>query len=152
MSEDFKDQYLKFKKKYLELKNQEEELYSNKTIKSNIYRNTQVQSGGSYITRRKITSNGSQKGGGENDKKDIILFKAEWCPHCKHFKPIWKKLENEFKGKYNFITYDSDSNKDEMKKYNITGYPTLMSEYGGETYEFVGPMDYEKTSAFIKKI
>ena len=35
--------------------------------------------------------------GGSADKKQLYLFKAEWCPHCVAFKPVWAALEKNTK-------------------------------------------------------
>ena len=28
--------------------------------------------------------------------KKVILYYADWCGHCTHFKPVWKALKNVF--------------------------------------------------------
>jgi thiol-disulfide isomerase/thioredoxin len=88
-----------------------------------------------------------QVGGGE--KKEIYLFKAEWCPHCVGFKPTWAKLEKEFNSKYSFITYDSEKNKDSIKKWDIKGFPTIIKRTGNDMEEYVGPRDEESVRNFI---
>ena len=57
--------YLKYKKKYLDLKN--------------------------YMIKNGLLN--KQSGGGFN--KELILFKANWCGHCNHFMPVWNKLQSE---------------------------------------------------------
>jgi len=32
----------------------------------------------------------------------VILFYADWCGHCKTYKPIWDNLKSQYGNKYNF--------------------------------------------------
>ena len=70
-----------------------------------------------------------QRGGSDQPLK-CILFKAEWCGHCKEFKPTWKALETMYEknGKIKFVTYDFDKNKKKMEEYGIEGFPSIMFE------------------------
>ena len=40
-----------------------------------------------------------QQGG--SSKKNVILFKANWCGHCQNFLPKWENLQNKYNSKYN---------------------------------------------------
>jgi len=55
-------------------------------------------------------------------EKKVILYKTEWCGHCKTIKPEWAKFKavydtfkNDIKEKYNIvldiIEYDGDHDK-----------------------------------------
>jgi thiol-disulfide isomerase/thioredoxin len=90
--------------------------------------------------------------GGANDKKDVILFKAEWCGHCVGFKTHWNKLKKDHKKEYNFITYDVDENKKEMESWGIQGFPTIIVKKGDDAMEYVGPNEYNSVLDFIKNI
>lgn len=90
--------------------------------------------------------------GGAKDKKDVMLFKAEWCGHCVGFKTHWNKLQKDHKKDYNFITYDVDENKKEMESWGIQGFPTIIVKKGNEAMEYVGPNEYNSVLDFIKKI
>ena len=61
MKVDYTTKYLKYKKKYLNLK-----------------KNINISGGG---------------------LKEVILFKASWCGHCKNFIPIWDSMKKKYKGK-----------------------------------------------------
>ena len=130
VSLDFRLKYLKYKSKYLSLKNK---------IGS---KNNQV---GSIIDMK----------GGNIEQDELILFKAEWCPHCKTFLPEWDKLKNELKD-FKFTKID-DSEKEVLNKYNqkdfqIKGYPTLFLGKNGKYLEYIGPMDKETIVKFINSI
>jgi thiol-disulfide isomerase/thioredoxin len=121
-SENYYAKYLKYKGKYMKLKQLEAKL------------------------------SGKQMTGGGDDKT-LYLFKAEWCGHCKAFKPTWEKLQklDEFRNKVKFISYDSDRDGEKMKEYNIEGFPTLIMVSGGKAIEFSGPRDEESIKSFINQ-
>ena len=100
----------------------------------------------------KSKMNNQQVGGGDTEKKDVFLFKAEWCPHCKNFMTQWKKLEADHGSKYNFITYDSEKNSKEIEDWPIQGYPTIMVKKGKDVMEYAGPNEYKSVLNFIKNI
>jgi len=56
----------------------------------------------------------------------IVLFYADWCPHCQHFKPEWEKLSNVLKNSP-FDTIDFEQKRDpaEIERNQVTGFPTI---------------------------
>jgi len=117
MDIDYKNKYLKYKNKYIILQNN---IKNSKLLSEN--------------------NNIQQSGGG---KMDIMLFKAEWCGHCKMFKSTWDKLKENFNKKFNFITYDSVKDAAMIKQMDISGYPTIMFKDNVLTKSYDGPRDYE---------
>ncbi len=81
----------------------------------------------------------------------IYLFKAVWCGHCKAFMPTWEKLQKEMGKKVNFVTYDSDANSEEIKKYGIEGFPTIILQTHDKAVEYVGPRDENSIIEFINQ-
>ena len=124
MEEDYKAKYLKYKLKY-------------KTLISSQQNSTSVV---------------EQSGGGTNDMIDIMLFKAEWCGHCKNFKSTWDKLQETFNKKFNFITYDSVKDTNIMKKMNVNGYPTIMFKDNKLTTPYNGPRDYDSLYQILNNL
>lgn len=117
--DDYNNKYLKYKNKYLKIK----KIISNlKDHKTNI-----------------------MLGGGDNNMVDLILFKAEWCGHCKRFLPIWNTIqaEQKYKNKVNFITFDSEKDVDKIKDWNVEGFPTLMIVKNGVAKEYQGPREMQ---------
>ena len=92
---------------------------------------------------------GSIGGSTASDKMDIMLFKAEWCGHCKMLKPTWEKLAQKYNKKFNFITYDSEKDKKIMSSMNITGYPTIMFRDNKVTKPYNGPRDYDTIESVL---
>jgi thiol-disulfide isomerase/thioredoxin len=126
---DYTKKYLKYKKKYMEFKIMIDNLNKNEMI---------------------------MNGGGNKDNeltgKTLALFKAEWCGHCNNFKSTWNELKNNDANKnINFVTYDSEKNKNEIKNYNIQGFPTLVLLTGEKAIEYVGPRDKNSITEFINQ-
>lgn len=88
---------------------------------------------------------------------ELMFFSAEWCGHCKDFKPTWKKLVKDMdKPKYNnkiiLQNYDNEKDKEIFKKYNIKQFPTILLKFeDGTTKEFEGDRDVPSLKNFINK-
>lgn len=80
----------------------------------------------------------------------ITLYYADWCGHCKTFKPVWNELK-EYVKEHNIPLkleeYESSKDKAVVDKAGIKGYPTiLVEETTKKVYEYNG----ERSS--VKKI
>jgi len=87
---------------------------------------------------------------GGSPKNEIMLFKANWCGHCKSFLPIWQKIEKDPSLNVNFTTFDSVENKREMQLYNIEGFPTIIYKVNDKLIEYTGSRDEKSVREFIK--
>ena len=56
----------------------------------------------------------------------IVDFEASWCGPCKMMKPVWKKLEREYKGKITFVHLDIDQHPDIAQALQIGSVPTQI--------------------------
>jgi thiol-disulfide isomerase/thioredoxin len=92
-----------------------------------------------------------QQGGNANSKPTVYLFKAEWCGHCQTFKPTWDGLQEKYRNKYHFITYDSDKNSREIKEWNVGGFPTIYFKNGNNATEYNGPRDVNSLVKFFEE-
>lgn len=101
------------------------------------------------LRTKKVSSSNFKMLGGGKGKIEIYLFKADWCPHCRGFKPIWDKLASELKSKYEFITVDADKDKDIIEKWKIQGFPTIIKKEGDKATEYIGPRDEMSVKEFI---
>ena len=65
-----------------------------------------------------------------DDKVAVVLFYADWCPHCQHFAPTFKKLSKDrmLKKKYNFVRINSEDPEARaiMEEYQVEGFPALF--------------------------
>ncbi len=123
MEQDYNKKYLKYKEKYLALQKEYEELLKAKP---------------------------NMKGG--SAKVDIILFKADWCGHCKNFKPTWDKVAEMYNKKFNFIVYDADAQRDKFEKYKVDAFPTVLVKNGSNIIFYDGERDIENITNFLNKL
>lgn len=56
----------------------------------------------------------------------LVDFYSDWCPPCKLLEPIFKQLEEEFKGKIKFMRVNVDENRKIAAKYRVMSVPTLV--------------------------
>jgi len=130
----YQEKYLKYKHKYLSLKNK-----------------ISKQSGGSCSNKYYPYSNINMLGGGNNERRRLILLKAEWCGHCQAFKGEWEKIKKELSSdNLEIITYDSEKDKKMMEKYQVKGFPTILLENKNKIVEFQGMRNIEAIKHFIK--
>uniref|UniRef100_A0A6C0HW41 Thioredoxin domain-containing protein n=1 Tax=viral metagenome TaxID=1070528 RepID=A0A6C0HW41_9ZZZZ len=115
--EDYTTKYLKYKAKYVNLKN---------------------------------SLNKSMSGGG--NKIQILLFKADWCGHCKTFKPTWEALSKQYNTKYEFITYDADKERDKFEKYKVDSFPTIKIKNGDDIIDYDGERSVEGLTALFNSL
>lgn len=70
-----------------------------------------------------------------NKDKQLVLFYANWCGHCKKMKPDWDTASQEV-GNEKMIKVDvgegTPEQKKVMKKYDIQGFPTILVFENGE--------------------
>ena len=115
--EDYYSKYLKYKYKYIKLKN-------------------------------------GMIGGGENKEVSLILIKAEWCGHCKKFLPVWNTIQKDdkYKNLVNYVTLDEKNDTEEIKKYKIEGYPTILVNSNDKIHEYKGNKDIEGIIELLESI
>lgn len=86
-----------------------------------------------------INSNGSKEA-------ELLLFYADWCPHCKTAKPIWNELREEYQNKtingYSIVftevncTTETAEVEQLMNKYKVEGFPTIKLLKDGQVVEY----------------
>jgi thiol-disulfide isomerase/thioredoxin len=78
---------------------------------------------------------------------EMLLFFADWCPHCKAAKPVWSELIHEYETKtingYHVLFTEVDcTNNDnpeivkKMDQYNVNGFPTIKLIKDGKVIDF----------------
>lgn len=67
---------------------------------------------------------------------EVVLFYADWCPHCHHFMPEWKKLTQMLnKNGIKTNQYDYVKNPGPADRENVGGFPTVKLFYNGQSIE-----------------
>ncbi len=103
-----------------------------------------------YLALKKALETKNMIGGG--NKVEVILFKADWCGHCKRFKPVWEQLQKQFASKFTFTTYDADKNQDKLEEYKVDGFPTILFKDGGHVKPYEGSRDFEELSGLLDNL
>jgi thiol-disulfide isomerase/thioredoxin len=74
----------------------------------------------------------------------FMMFYTDWCPHCTHAKPEFKKImdncsSGELNGKKIVVKMiNAEENKDMAREYKVEGYPTLIFTKDGKNYTYEG--------------
>jgi thiol-disulfide isomerase/thioredoxin len=121
--EDYNKKYLKYKAKYLNLQKEYNELILNKNMS-----------------------------GGGDDKIKLMLFKADWCGHCKQFKPTWENISKAYESKFNFIVYDADTQKEKFEEYKVDAFPTILAKKDNNIITYKGERSIHDLTNFLQQI
>ena len=72
----------------------------------------------------------------------VTLYYADWCGHCKNFKPIWEGLKNVFnENNIKHEEYEESKDEEVMLRENIEAYPTIIIENDSGKYQYNGGRD-----------
>ncbi len=86
----------------------------------------------------------------ESKKKTVLMFKSEFCPHCRKMTPVIEELAKELGDQYNFFYVDVTQDADLAVEYGITGVPTTVIFENGKVKETViGFQAKDKVKALI---
>jgi thiol-disulfide isomerase/thioredoxin len=109
----------------------------------------------SYVSNKEYVNDTLNEN--NNDDVLIMLFKTEWCPHCKQAMPEWNKFVNYINELNNTIDYnirssiiDCDKQEDIANKYNIDAYPSIILLYKNKTYEYDAKANMNNLIKFLE--
>lgn len=94
---------------------------------------------------------GAMTGGGSD--KQLVLYYADWCGHCKTFKPKWDEFAAKYDGaqvgdyKVSVTKVDCEAQPELAKGVDIQGYPTVVMYKDGEKIVYNG----ERTTAGLEQ-
>lgn len=91
------------------------------------------------------------------DSAEMMLFYADWCPHCKTCRPIWESVKSEYQGKnvngyiLTFKEINSDSPEADalMNKYGVDSFPTIKLIKGGQVIDYDATPSKDTLDQFI---
>ena len=67
----------------------------------------------------------------------VILYHANWCPHCKNMMPEWNSLvANPPQGVQVKTVEESELTEEDRGR--VQGFPTIVAEVDGEVNEYSG--------------
>jgi len=121
-----------------------------------------------YVSQKLKTSyhanNEGQDGSssGPTKQAELMLFYADWCPHCKTAKPIWNELKTQYQNKtingyqvlFTEINCSNENAETEqmMNKYNIEGFPTIKLIKDGQIIEYDAKPSKETLNEFLNTV
>lgn len=74
-----------------------------------------------------------------SQQKCVAMFYADWCGHCQQTKPAFHEAAKSGSVPFLLVNCEKVLNADQMKKYGVTGYPSiLMLGNGGVLGEYSG--------------
>lgn len=86
----------------------------------------------------------------KKDDKQLVLFYADWCGHCKKMKPQWDEASTELGGE-KMIKVNLGDGTEEQKKtmgaYGIKGFPTIIKFENGKP---TGQLDSREKNGFLE--
>lgn len=93
---------------------------------------------------------------------EIMLFYADWCPHCKTAKPEWESVKSEYDGKvingykvlfkeYN-CTAETPENEQLMDKYKVEGFPTIKLIKDNQVVEYDAKPSKDTIKQFLNSV
>ena len=104
-----------------------------------------------YYFNKTIFTNMNSENFENNGQKKVVYFYMDGCPHCDSFSPIW----DEFTQNCPLPTHTIESKNagEMMKKYNISGFPTilLLDENNNKLKELDGPRTVDGLNAMISQ-
>ena len=88
--------------------------------------------------------------------KKLVLFYADWCKHCKNFKPTWESVSSSINTEENkkMISVNVGNNSSEsqslMKEYNVTGFPTIVLIDQNNNKKVIEPYEGKRDKASLE--
>ena len=93
---------------------------------------------------------------------ELMIFYADWCPHCKSAKPIWNdvkaKYENKMINGHQVLfkdincTDESAEVSELMDKFSIEGFPTIKMLKDGQIIEFDAKVTKPNLEQYINTV
>ena len=84
----------------------------------------------------------------------LVLYKAQWCPHCQHFIPTWEKLAINYRRGTCCCFSEVENTKGNVTKVrDVRGFPTLRlyNNRDKTMVEYHGNRSYNDLVKFLDK-
>jgi thiol-disulfide isomerase/thioredoxin len=91
----------------------------------------------------------------DDNKTKVYLFYADWCGHCKHYKPIFNEFKNKVIDDKNIVIIEVNADDDMpdkntlYKKYDVDGFPTTVIEKNNKMIKLVGKKSIEELTDVV---
>ena len=97
-----------------------------------------------------------------NKSSTIMLFYADWCPHCVKAKPEWDKVKAKYDGKtingyiVHFTEYNCTKESAEtdvmLDKYKVEGYPTIKLVKDNQVIDYDAKPTEDTLTQFLNTV
>ena len=86
-----------------------------------------------------------------NNEKTLVYYYMNGCGHCEKFTPIWEKFKKSFSGSINIIKVEQEDAKDDINKFEVSGFPTvlLLDSNNNKIKEFNGDRTVAGLTEFV---
>jgi thiol-disulfide isomerase/thioredoxin len=103
------------------------------------------------------SSNVCEKFFSADKRYSLEYFYMNGCGHCDSFNSsgVWEKLKSNHPDKCSFKKYELNQSKERVKKFDITGFPTILlvdKDTDKKISEFTNQRTYENLERFINKL
>jgi thiol-disulfide isomerase/thioredoxin len=84
---------------------------------------------------------------------EFVFYHMNGCPHCTNMMPEWSKFESNNDSGIKTRKTEQGEAPDEVKKYGITGYPSLvlLDSNGDKIKDYKGPRTANAFAAFCSE-
>jgi len=97
-----------------------------------------------------------QRGGDVVDKQ-LVLFYAPWCGHCKSLKPTWDQLAQKYHNrvvgseKVAIMKVNADEHPEKTQELDISGFPTIILFKGNDKIMYSGDRSLKSLETFLRR-
>ncbi|MCF0131809.1 MAG: thioredoxin [Pseudobutyrivibrio sp.] len=82
----------------------------------------------------------------------LIDFNATWCGPCKMMAPVFEELSEEYAGKIDFYSVDTDQSPELARQFRVVSIPAIAMVVDGNFVDMnIGFVPKEQLVAFIEK-
>jgi thiol-disulfide isomerase/thioredoxin len=109
----------------------------------------------------KFTNNGEKDSKSTDEKTELIMFYADWCPHCKTAMPEWDNLVAATTGPINGRTVvftkincaeENEVTAKLIADNKIESFPTIKLFKGNEVYDFDAKPTKDTLLTFLNSV
>ena len=87
---------------------------------------------------------------GFDNGKNLVLYYAPWCGHCKKFLPEWKRLEAKGIPGVTLTAVNAVEEKAKAQEAGVKGYPTIILYKNGKKNVYSGNRTVEAIESWVK--
>jgi thiol-disulfide isomerase/thioredoxin len=83
----------------------------------------------------------------------LVMFFADWCPHCQRAKPVWSQLPQMFGSRVRVAMFDVDQTSADrvLAKEGVRSFPTIKIYVNGKSHAYSGDRSKASLVDFVCK-